>query len=65
VAAVLLVRRDIMVDGWNDPLAGEFGVEADNGVWLKSVKKRVLRHLLCLGFKATPSRHVIVSFCYF
>lgn len=28
VAAVMLVRGDVMVEGWSDPWAGEFGVRA-------------------------------------
>ena len=28
VAAVMLVRRDVMVEGWSDSWAGEFGVRA-------------------------------------
>ena len=28
VAAVILIRRDAMVEGWSNPWAGEFGVRA-------------------------------------
>ena len=28
LAAIMLIRRDIMVEDWSDPLAGEFGVKA-------------------------------------
>jgi len=40
VDAVVLIRRDVMVEDWSDPLAGEFGVEASNRVSLGRFKKQ-------------------------
>jgi len=40
VAGVVLFRRDIMVDGWSDLWAGEFGVKAGDKVWLGRFEKR-------------------------
>jgi hypothetical protein len=40
LSSVMLVRRDVMVQGWRDPWAGEFGVEASNRVWLGCFNKQ-------------------------
>jgi len=48
VVAVVLFRRDVMVDGWGDLWAGEFGlgVEASDKVCLGVLESYGLSHVL-------------------
>ena len=40
IAGIMLIRRDVTMEDWSDPMADKYGLKATTSVWLRHTEKQ-------------------------